>query len=209
MRLRARRPMRRSASTRCSSPASRSRGELEAISAATTLPIVLGGAPEEMTALDYLASQRVRIALQGHAPFAAATQAVYETLKALREGTSPKNLEGHGVARTDRPRDARGGDQGAQRRIPRPEEVSGGVIRHVTITRAGAGRRLSRLGSFRTGDARGLEGWVRNRRDGSVEAVFAGSQTVPFAGMIRACRRGPIIGARRPRAGRCRHRPTC
>jgi carboxyvinyl-carboxyphosphonate phosphorylmutase len=72
----------------------KSRGELEALSAATTLPIVLGGAPEEMTAPDYLASQRVRIALQGHAPFAAATQAVYETLKALREGTPPKNLKG-------------------------------------------------------------------------------------------------------------------
>ncbi len=70
------------------------RGELEAISAATQLPIVLGGAPEEMTALDYLARLRVRIALQGHAPFAAATQAVYETLKALREGASPKNLKG-------------------------------------------------------------------------------------------------------------------
>jgi carboxyvinyl-carboxyphosphonate phosphorylmutase len=68
--------------------------ELEAIAAATTLPIVLGGAPEQMTALDYLATQRVRIALQGHAPFAAATQAVYETLKALREGASPKNLKG-------------------------------------------------------------------------------------------------------------------
>ena len=72
----------------------KARAELEAISAATTLPIVLGGAPEEMTAPDYLAAQRVRIALQGHAPFAAATQAVYETLKALREGTSPKNLKG-------------------------------------------------------------------------------------------------------------------
>jgi carboxyvinyl-carboxyphosphonate phosphorylmutase len=36
----------------------------------------------------------VRIALQGHAPFAAATQAVYDTLKALREGTSPKKLKG-------------------------------------------------------------------------------------------------------------------
>jgi carboxyvinyl-carboxyphosphonate phosphorylmutase len=72
----------------------KNKGELEAISAATSLPIVLGGAPEEMTALDYLASQRVRIALQGHAPFAAATQAVYDTLKALREGTSPKNLKG-------------------------------------------------------------------------------------------------------------------
>jgi len=72
----------------------KNRGELEAISAATRLPIVLGGAPEEMTALDYLAGQRVRIALQGHAPFAAATQAVYETLKALREGISPKSLKG-------------------------------------------------------------------------------------------------------------------
>ena len=70
------------------------RSELEAISAATKLPIVLGGAPEEMTASDYLARQRVRIALQGHAPFAAATQAVYATLKALREGTSPKELKG-------------------------------------------------------------------------------------------------------------------
>jgi carboxyvinyl-carboxyphosphonate phosphorylmutase len=72
----------------------KSRSELEALVAATRLPIVLGGAPEEMTGLDFLASQRVRIALQGHAPFAAATQAVYETLKALREGTSPKNLKG-------------------------------------------------------------------------------------------------------------------
>src|SRR5258707_11560183 len=39
----------------------KNRAELEAISAATKLPIVLGGAPEEMTALDYLSSQRVRI----------------------------------------------------------------------------------------------------------------------------------------------------
>ena len=72
----------------------KNRGELEAISTATTLPIVLGGAPEEMAAPDYLAGQRVRIALQGHAPFAAATQAVYQTLKALRDGTSPKDLKG-------------------------------------------------------------------------------------------------------------------
>ena len=72
----------------------KTRTELEAISLATRLPIVLGGVPEEMNDLDYLADKRVRIALQGHAPFAAATQAVYETLKALREGTSPKQLKG-------------------------------------------------------------------------------------------------------------------
>ncbi len=72
----------------------RTRVELEAIAAKTTLPIVLGGAPEEMSDPTYLAGQRVRIALQGHAPFAAATQAVYETLKALREGLPPKALKG-------------------------------------------------------------------------------------------------------------------
>jgi carboxyvinyl-carboxyphosphonate phosphorylmutase len=72
----------------------RTRGELEAIAAATTLPIVLGGAPEDMSDPIYLTGQRVRIALQGHAPFAAATLAVYETLKALREGLPPKQLKG-------------------------------------------------------------------------------------------------------------------
>ena len=55
---------------------------------------MLGGASEEMSDPGYLAGQRVRIALQGHAPFAAATQAVYETLKALREGLPPKALKG-------------------------------------------------------------------------------------------------------------------
>jgi carboxyvinyl-carboxyphosphonate phosphorylmutase len=72
----------------------KSRAELEAIVSATRLPIVLGGAPEELNVLEYLAGQRVRIALQGHAPIAAATQAVYETQKALRDGTAPKNLKG-------------------------------------------------------------------------------------------------------------------
>jgi oxaloacetate decarboxylase len=72
----------------------KNRAELDAIAQATRLPIVLGGAPQEMNDLDYLRERRVRIALQGHAPIAAATQSVYETLKALREGTPPKNLKG-------------------------------------------------------------------------------------------------------------------
>src|ERR1700750_1842582 len=42
----------------------------------------------------------------------------------------------------------------------------------------------------RTATARGLEGWVRNRRDGSVEAVFAGPEDA-VADMIELCRRGP------------------
>ncbi|HWX72061.1 MAG TPA: acylphosphatase [Xanthobacteraceae bacterium] len=36
----------------------------------------------------------------------------------------------------------------------------------------------------------GLEGWVRNCRDGSVEALFAGPKEVVLA-MIELCRQGP------------------
>jgi acylphosphatase len=39
-------------------------------------------------------------------------------------------------------------------------------------------------------ELRGLDGWVRNRRQGSVEAVFSGPQSVVDA-MIEACREGP------------------
>ena len=38
--------------------------------------------------------------------------------------------------------------------------------------------------------ARHLEGWVRNRRDGSVEAVFAGPADI-VSEMVARCRRGP------------------
>ena len=37
-----------------------------------------------------------------------------------------------------------------------------------------------------------LEGWVRNRRDGSVEALFAGAADV-VADMIAQCHRGPSL----------------
>lgn len=37
----------------------------------------------------------------------------------------------------------------------------------------------------------GVHGWVRNRRDGSVEAVAAGS-TETVGRMIEACRKGPM-----------------
>lgn len=36
----------------------------------------------------------------------------------------------------------------------------------------------------------GLDGWVRNRADGSVEALFAGSAAAVTA-MLEACRGGP------------------
>lgn len=36
----------------------------------------------------------------------------------------------------------------------------------------------------------GLQGWVRNRRDGSVEALFAGGDDI-VATMVASCRHGP------------------
>lgn len=63
------------------------------------------------------------------------------------------------------------------------------MIRHVTISGRVQGVGY-RAWVHSEATARGLEGWVRNRRDGSVEAVFAGSDDV-VADMIRACGRGP------------------
>jgi acylphosphatase len=42
----------------------------------------------------------------------------------------------------------------------------------------------------RTACALGLDGWVRNRRDGAVEALFSGAAG-PVAEMLRRCRDGP------------------
>lgn len=39
---------------------------------------------------------------------------------------------------------------------------------------------------------RNLRGWVRNRRDGSVEALIIG-QSDAVAAMVTACRRGPPL----------------
>jgi acylphosphatase len=51
-----------------------------------------------------------------------------------------------------------------------------------------------RLWATRTAASLGLRGWVRNRTDGSVEALVTGTpQTV--AAMIEAARKGPV-GAR-------------
>ena len=47
-----------------------------------------------------------------------------------------------------------------------------------------------RLWTQRTAVARGLRGWVRNRRDGSVEAVFQGPDA-DVAAMIEQCKTGP------------------
>jgi carboxyvinyl-carboxyphosphonate phosphorylmutase len=72
----------------------KSRAELEALSAAVAIPLVLGAPAPELQDLDYLGAQRVRICIQGHLPIAAAARAVHDTLKALRDGTAPKDVAG-------------------------------------------------------------------------------------------------------------------
>ncbi|PSC02782.1 acylphosphatase [Alsobacter soli] len=42
--------------------------------------------------------------------------------------------------------------------------------------------------------ARGLQGWVRNRLDGSVEALISGDER-QVEDMLRACRHGPRLAA--------------
>ena len=66
-----------------------------------------------------------------------------------------------------------------------------GVIRHVTVTGRvqGVGYRAWVADQA---SARHLEGWVRNVRDGSVEALLAGAAEV-VADMITACRSGPSM----------------
>ena len=72
----------------------RTRAQVEAVAATVDVPVILGAAGPEIEDLGYLASNGVRICLQGHQPFMAAVQAVHATLKALREGTPPAELQG-------------------------------------------------------------------------------------------------------------------
>ena len=69
--------------------------QLAAIQAVSNgMPIILGGTPANMADKARLAAHGVRIALQGHQPFAAAVAAIHATLKALRDGTPPSDLKG-------------------------------------------------------------------------------------------------------------------
>jgi oxaloacetate decarboxylase len=72
----------------------KTREQVEAVAAAIRIPLILGGVPEALMDRVYLASQRVRICLQGHQPFQAAVRAIHETLSALRAGAKPKDLKG-------------------------------------------------------------------------------------------------------------------
>ena len=76
-----------------------------------------------------------------------------------------------------------------------------GAIRQVTIRGRVQGVGY-RAWVEHQAQSRDLEGWVRNRSDGSVEALFSGpADVVP---MVAACRRGPSRRGSR----RCRTKPA-
>lgn len=70
----------------------KSRADLDAVATQVKLPLILGGAGKELMDRDWLGMRGVRVCLQGHQPFAAAVRAVYDTLRALRDGAPPETL---------------------------------------------------------------------------------------------------------------------
>jgi carboxyvinyl-carboxyphosphonate phosphorylmutase len=66
--------------------------QLEAVRYCTGLPLLLGSANEQMKDPVRLAEMGVSIALEGHAPFKAAVDAVYRTLKQLRTAARPETV---------------------------------------------------------------------------------------------------------------------
>jgi carboxyvinyl-carboxyphosphonate phosphorylmutase len=71
----------------------KSRDDLEKICGAVDLPIIMDSGAKDLKDRDHLGRTGVRIALQGHAPYAAAIEAIYRTAKALREGVPPEELK--------------------------------------------------------------------------------------------------------------------
>ena len=68
------------------------RDEVVAVASELSVPLLLGGATGELQDKEWLGANGVRVALQGHLAFSAAVKAVYDTLKALRDGVPPADL---------------------------------------------------------------------------------------------------------------------
>ncbi len=75
-------------------PGLRSREELDRISAATKLPLVVGGLPASMCDAAYLASRRARLWTGGHQTMNVSIQALYDAMKAVHQGTLASQLPG-------------------------------------------------------------------------------------------------------------------
>lgn len=68
------------------------RAEIENFASALTKPLIMAGVMDTVMTRDELAAHNVRICLRGHQTLRAAVKAVYDTMKALRDGTSPNEL---------------------------------------------------------------------------------------------------------------------
>ena len=68
------------------------REEIQAVRAETSVPLILGGAGGELSDLQFLCANGVRVALQGHLSYQASIKAVYDTMKALKDGVAPADL---------------------------------------------------------------------------------------------------------------------
>jgi carboxyvinyl-carboxyphosphonate phosphorylmutase len=70
--------------------------QLDAVSAAISLPLILGSVPASMlpvmTDAEFLRERRVRLSLRGHQPMMAAIEAVYQTMRQIRDGALPRTL---------------------------------------------------------------------------------------------------------------------
>lgn len=70
----------------------KTRAEVEALGRVARLPLILGGTPADIQDRSFLAAHGVRVALQGHLPFAAAIAAIAKTMQALRDGGAPSDI---------------------------------------------------------------------------------------------------------------------
>ncbi|HWG04953.1 MAG TPA: isocitrate lyase/phosphoenolpyruvate mutase family protein [Beijerinckiaceae bacterium] len=70
------------------------RTQLDAIAQVTRLPLVTGGIRPELADPAYLSARGVKICLLGHQPIQAGYQAVYDCLKAMKEGARSSELPG-------------------------------------------------------------------------------------------------------------------
>jgi carboxyvinyl-carboxyphosphonate phosphorylmutase len=67
-------------------PGLKTRDDLDRISAAVKLPLVVGGIVESLCDPAYLASRNVRLWSSGHQTFSVAVKALYDAMKAVRDG---------------------------------------------------------------------------------------------------------------------------
>jgi oxaloacetate decarboxylase len=71
----------------------KSRADMDALADGISLPMIVGSIDASIVDLDYLGTCGVRVCLQAHQPFAAAVEAVYRTMAAMREGAAPSSLD--------------------------------------------------------------------------------------------------------------------